>query len=71
MHVLPPHGMRSATVYNEKPQQSFDGTEVAGRRRYAAPQLTVLGSVQELTLGGEGCTEEPVVGGFFGDQSPC
>jgi hypothetical protein len=38
---------------------------------YAAPQLTILGSVQELTLGGEGCTEEPVIGGFFGDASPC
>jgi hypothetical protein len=43
----------------------------AERMTYAAPQLTILGSVQELTLGGEGCEEEPVIGGFFGDASPC
>lgn len=58
-------------MFREQSDQSPAGTDVAARMPYAAPQLTILGSVQELTLGGEGCTEEPVIGGFFGDASPC
>ncbi|HEX8208108.1 MAG TPA: lasso RiPP family leader peptide-containing protein [Solirubrobacteraceae bacterium] len=58
-------------MFEDKTKQTFAGTEAAGRMPYAAPRLTVLGSVNELTLGGEGCTEEPVIGGFFGEASPC
>jgi hypothetical protein len=39
---------------------------------YVAPQLTILGSVEALTLGGEGCDPEPSpFPGMFGESSPC
>jgi hypothetical protein len=39
---------------------------------YVAPKLTILGSVEALTLGGEGCDPEPSpFPGTFGDSSPC
>lgn len=58
-------------MFNENASRTPDGTDVAERTAYAAPHLTILGSVEKLTLGGEGCDVEPVVGGFFGDASPC